>query len=83
MAQSHTPRPRINRVPAYLEKIQGYWFHGGQSRFAHDAGVSESTFSRIMRGQARNPRFRDLCRITDLIEQKLGCKLDPRDLYRM
>ena len=61
------PPPRTNRLPAYLGQLQEYWFHGPQRRFARDAGVSESTLSRLLRGET-NPRYADVCKIVALLE---------------
>jgi len=74
------PPPKVNRLGDYLAQIQEYWFHGPQKRFARDAGISESTFSRILRGATR-PRYEDICRIVAHLERKLGRKIDPRDVY--
>ena len=72
--------PKVNRLPHYLAQLEDYWFHGPQRRFAKDAGISEATLSRILRG-ATNPRYCDICRIVALLEKKLGKKIDPRDIY--
>jgi transcriptional regulator with XRE-family HTH domain len=72
--------PKTNRLADHLAQLQDYWFHGPQRRFAQDAGVSESTLSRILRN-ATTPRYGDICRITALLEQKLGRRIDPRDIY--
>lgn len=72
--------PKVNRLPQYLSQIEEYWFRGPQRRFAKDAGISESTFSRILRGTT-NPRYCDICRIVALLEKKLHRKIDPRDVY--
>jgi transcriptional regulator with XRE-family HTH domain len=80
MARPPLPSPKTNRLALYIAQVQDYWFHGPQRRFARDAGVSESTLSRIIRGQTR-PRYEDLCKITALLEQKLGRKIDPREIY--
>ena len=80
MARKPHPPPKVNRLPGYLAEIQEYWFHGPQRRFARDAGISEATFSRILRG-ATNPRYEDICRIVTLLESKLNRKIDPRDIY--
>lgn len=77
----HRPKPpEVNRLSVYLAQIQDYWFHGPQKQFARDAGVTESTLSRILRGTT-NPRYSDMCKIVALLEKKLGRKLDPRDIY--
>lgn len=73
-------RPKVNRIREYLDQIPAYWFHGPQARFSRDAGVTESTFSRILRGET-NPRYQDICRIVALLEKKLKRKIDPRDIY--
>ena len=73
-------RPKVNRLPQYLSQLEEYWFHGPQRRFARDAGVSEATLSRILRGTT-NPRYEDICRIVRLLEEKLGRPIDPREIY--
>lgn len=75
-----TRPPKTNRLPVYLAQIQDYWFHGPQKKLARDAGVTESTLSRILRG-ATNPRYSDICKIVAVLEQKLGRQIDPRDVY--
>ena len=80
MARNPTRSPKTNRLPVYLAQIQDYWFHGPQRKFARDAGVSESTLSRILRGTT-NPRYEDICKIVALLEQKLNRKIDPREVY--
>lgn len=80
MPRKAHPSPKTNRLPVLLAQIQDYWFHGPQRQFARDAGISESTFSRILRG-ATNPRYEDICKIVALLERKLHRKLDPRDVY--
>jgi transcriptional regulator with XRE-family HTH domain len=72
--------PGRNRVAHYIAQIQDYWFHGPQKRFAADAGISESTLSRILRGDT-NPRYADICKIVAQLEKKLGTRIDPRDIY--
>ena len=80
---SHTPDTLPWARAQDIDLVLAGHVHGGQVRFARDAGVSESTFSRIVRGQARNPRYRDICRINALFEKKLSRKLDPRELYHV
>lgn len=81
MPPAPDPRPpKVNRLAHYLAELDEYWFRGPQRRFAKDAGVSEATLSRILRGVA-NPRYRDVCKIVALLEQKLGKRIDPRDIY--
>jgi transcriptional regulator with XRE-family HTH domain len=72
--------PKTNHLRKYLNQLEEYWFRGPQRRFARDAGISETTFSRILRG-VTNPRYADICRIVALLEEKLGQKIDPRDVY--
>ena len=72
--------PKTNRLSHYLAQLEEYWFRGPQRRFARDAGISEATFSRILRG-ATNPRYEDICRIVALLERKLGRRIDPREIY--
>jgi DNA-binding XRE family transcriptional regulator len=80
LARTPIPTPKTNRLPLYLAQIQDYWFHGPQRKFAKDAGVSESTLSRILHGRT-NPRYDDICKIVGLLEKKLGRKIDPREVY--
>lgn len=81
MAERPPRRPKVNRLKDTLAEIPEYWFHGPQRAFARDAGVTESTLSRILRGET-NPRYEDICRIVDLLEKKLKRKIDPRDVFR-
>jgi transcriptional regulator with XRE-family HTH domain len=80
MGRRSVPPPQVNQLPMLLAQIQDYWFHGPQQRFARDAGVSETTLSRILRGKT-NPRYEDICKIVALLEKKLRRKIDPRDVY--
>jgi transcriptional regulator with XRE-family HTH domain len=80
MAAPPLPPPKTNRLALYIAQIQDYWFHGPYTRFAKDAGVSPSTLSRILHGKTR-PRYDDMCKIVALLEQKLGRKIDPREIY--
>ena len=81
MPRRAVPPPKVNRLPTYLAQIQDYWFHGPQKKFARDAGVSQTTLSRILRGTT-NPRYDDICKIVTLLEKKLRRKIDPRDVYQ-
>ena len=81
MPRKRVPPPQVNQIPVYLAQIQDYWFHGPQKKFARDAGISEATFSRILRG-VTNPRYADICKIVSLLEKKLRRKIDPRDVYQ-
>jgi transcriptional regulator with XRE-family HTH domain len=80
MARQPIPPPKTNRLALYLAQIQDYWFFGPQKRFAKDAGISESTLSRILHGKTR-PRYEDLCKIVAVLEKKLQRKIDLRDVY--
>ncbi len=80
MARKPAPPPRTNRLSVYLAQIQDYWFHGPPRKFARDAGISESTLSRILHG-ATSPRYADICKIVALLEKKLKRKIDPREVY--
>jgi transcriptional regulator with XRE-family HTH domain len=80
MARKPIPPPKTNRLALYLAQVQDYWFHGPQKRFAQDAGLSESTLSRILRGKTR-PRYEDICKIVAVLERKLGRTIDPREVY--
>ncbi|HSC20950.1 MAG TPA: helix-turn-helix transcriptional regulator [Solirubrobacterales bacterium] len=80
MARTPIPPPKTNRLGLYIAELQDYWFHGPQKRFAQDAGISESTLSRILHGQTR-PRYEDMCKIVALLEKKLHRKIDPREVY--
>ena len=72
--------PKTNRLSVYLGQVQDYWFHGPQKKLARDAGVTPSTLSRILRGTT-NPRYEDICKIVGTLEEKLGRKIDPREVY--
>lgn len=72
----------VNRIPDYYLQIEDYWFRAPQRRFAADAGVSESSFSRLLRGQAVSD-YRIICKIVAHIEHKLQTKLDLRDVYQV
>jgi transcriptional regulator with XRE-family HTH domain len=72
--------PKTNRLSHYLSQIEDFWFRGPQRKFAKEAGVSETTLSRILRG-VTHPRYEDICRIVAVLEKKLGQKIDPRDVY--
>jgi transcriptional regulator with XRE-family HTH domain len=80
MARKPISPPQTNRLATYIAQDQDYWFHGPHKRFARDAGISESTLSRIVHGKTR-PRYEDICKIVALLEKKLGRKIDPRDIY--
>jgi len=75
-------KAKLNRIPYYFFQIEEYWFHGPQRRFAQDAGISETTFSRVLRGKV-NPDYSILCKIVAHLEKKLHRKFDLRDLYQV
>lgn len=81
MTRRRTCAPKTNRVSDYLQRIEEYWFHGPQARFARDAGISETMLSRILRGKTTNPRYSDILKIVRVLERKLGKRIDPRDVY--
>jgi transcriptional regulator with XRE-family HTH domain len=73
-------RPKANRLRQFLLQVEEYWFRGPQRKFARDVGVSESTVSRVIRGESR-PSYPLVCRMAKVLEQKLGRKIDPREIY--
>lgn len=81
MPRTPVPPPKVNQLPMYLAQIQDYWFRGPQHKFARDAGISETTLSRILRGTTK-PRYIDILKIVALLEKKLRRKIDPRDVYQ-
>ena len=80
MVQSPSARPKVNRLRCFLGQVRDYWFHGPQKKFAEDVGISESQLSRIIRGEAC-PSYPLVCRMARVLEQKLGRKIDPRDIF--
>ncbi|MFN3650383.1 MAG: helix-turn-helix domain-containing protein [Armatimonadota bacterium] len=69
-----------NHLQEYLGTIEEYWFHGPQRKFARDAGIPETTLSRILRKES-TPTFPVICRIVRALEKKLGRKIDPREIF--
>ncbi len=67
-----------NRLAAVMEHIQDYYIEGA-SHFAKDAGISRSALSRLMRGES-SPSYALVCALTKALEQKLGHRIDPREL---
>ena len=67
-----------NRLAAVMEHIQDYYIEGA-SHFAKDAGVSRSALSRLLRGES-SPSYALVCALTKALEQKLGHRIDPREL---
>jgi len=51
----------------------------GESRLAADSGVSKSAVCRLINGQS-SPSFALVCALTKALEQRLGKRLDPREL---
>jgi predicted transcriptional regulator len=72
---------RVNRIKQFISQVEDYWFHGEQKKLSRDAGVTESTLSRTINGKT-NPRYGDVCRITEALERKLKRRTDPREIYR-
>lgn len=68
----------INRIGDVLAHTPFYQFKG-TSRIAADARLDSSTVSRLIHGKI-NPSFILVARITAALEQRLGFKIDPRDL---
>jgi transcriptional regulator with XRE-family HTH domain len=67
-----------NRVGAIMQHIPWYSFKR-QSRLAHDAGVSESSISRLLRGKV-DPSFFLMTAVTKALESRLRQTLDPREI---
>ena len=80
MPRKPVPPPKTNRLALFIAQIQDYWFHSPQKRFAEEAGISESTLSRILHGKTR-PRYEDICKIVAVLEKRLKRKIDPREVY--
>lgn len=70
--------PAVNRVADVMAHLDRYAFKG-VGRLAKDAGVSASAVSRLINGKI-NPSFLMVARITAAIEERLGRRIDPRDL---
>ncbi len=54
----------------------------GVTRLARDAGVSHSAVSRLLAGET-SPSFALLWKLTKALEQRLGRRLDPRELVSL
>ena len=75
------PMPaKRNHLRTFLEQVPEYWFHGPQRRLARDAGVPETTLSRIIR-EGCTPSYPHICRIISVLEEKLGKRIDPREVF--
>ena len=70
--------PAINRVADVMAHTPFYQFKG-TGRLAADARVDSSVISRLIHGQI-NPSFLLVARVTTALEERLGVRLDPRDL---
>lgn len=70
--------PAINRIADVMAHTPFYQFKG-TGRMAADARLDSSTVSRLIHGKI-NPSFILVARITAALEQRLGFKIDPRDL---
>lgn len=53
----------------------------GSPRLAVDAGVDRSTVTRLKRSALTNPSLALAARLTAALEAKIGCHIDPRDLF--
>jgi transcriptional regulator with XRE-family HTH domain len=67
-----------NRILAVMQHVPWYSFKR-QSRLAQDAGVSESSVSRLLRGKV-DPSFYLMTAVSKALEARLKQKLDPREL---
>lgn len=67
-----------NRIRAVMAHTTRYAFKS-EARLAHDAGVSKSALNRLVNGLT-TPSYRVVCALTQALEQKLGRRIDPRDL---
>lgn len=70
--------PAINRISDVMAHTPFYQFKG-TGRLAADAQVDSSVISRLIHGQI-NPSFLLVARVTTALEERLGMRLDPRDL---
>ena len=87
LSMSRNSPPKINglqlhnRILALMAHTTRYAFQG-ETRLAHDAGVSKSAVSRLLRGHS-NPSFALVVALTKALEKRLGRPLDPRDLISL
>ena len=72
----------VNKIPDYYLQIEDYWFHGPQQRFADDAGVSRTSFGRLLHGGAVAD-YRIVCKVVSHLERKLQLRLDLREVYQV
>ena len=71
-----------NRIGAVMAHSPRRYAFCGQARLARDAGVNRSTISRLCAGKSR-PTFSLIFAIASLLEQDLGCPIDPRELISL
>ena len=87
LSMSRNSPPKINglqlhnRILALMAHTSRYAFQG-ETRLAHDAGVSKSAVSRLLRGHS-NPSFALVVALTRALEKRVGRPLDPRDLISL
>lgn len=67
---------RIGDVMAHIHRYS----LDGNARLSRATNTSESTISRLLKGQLQNPSFRLIARITEALEKELGYRIDPREL---
>ncbi len=67
-----------NRILALMAHTSRYAFKG-ETRLAHDAGVSKSAVCRLLNGNS-SPSCAPVVAGTKALEKRLGRPLDPRDL---
>lgn len=86
-AMSRREKPKINtsqlhnRILELMAHTTRYAFQG-ETRLAHDAGVSKSAVCRLLSGKS-SPSFALVSAITRALEKQLGRPLDPRDLISL
>jgi transcriptional regulator with XRE-family HTH domain len=71
--------PTIIRLRDVMDHSIRYAF-SGVARLAADAKVSPASVSRLVNGKM-NPTFGMVSRITTALEQTLGYRIDPRDIF--
>ncbi len=71
--------PVISRLADAMIHVP-YYACDGSPRLALDASVDRSTVTRLKRS-ALNPSFAMVARLTAAIEKRVGCRIDPRDLF--
>lgn len=70
-----------NRIRAVMAHTTRYAFKS-EARLAHDAGVSKSALNRLIHGLT-SPSYTIICALTEALEQRLGRRIDPRDLVAL